>query len=430
MGGESFDVVVTGIEGAAGSGQAFAQRLAPIAGVTPATIGIGLQRGELTVRRRVDASAAEQLANDVRRLGAKVEIRPAEESLEFEEIEPDPENDGLQGTKNPLLPAGGNVAAIAPPPLFAGSGKIKVPPGRSSTDDPSRPQGRSTSGPERPFGADGKRKRARTPQRPSPRQAKPPRTPRVELAQPEPAASLAPARDLNQEFLLSLEAAANADAPVVLLDGSVEEAAPASLEVEPQVQEPAAREIKEQPAQRVLDLDEDLASGAQSSVSRPVPAQRPLSLELPQQQQQAQPPVSGPMASQSASYPAAPYAAGQSATGGFAGHSGVFGDDEPRRLLTQDPVANILFAVAAALLLGTIVGFAVQRSMYRSDIAGFEQQAQAAYENPKDVEQGDLPSVDELSTELDIVYGKATRSVFISLAIAAAVGVGVGVIKR
>ncbi len=387
MQAESFDIVVTGVASPIVSAKTLAQRLAPLAGVTPGSISLGLVRGEVTLRQGVDGSRAEQLASDARQLGAKVELRPSQGSLV---IEPDIED--------PQVHRG---SPLAPPPVFAGESEpIELEPELLE----------------------------------------------LEL-EPEPAASLQPALEPSQDapgdFLLSLEAATSADTPVVMLDGS-----PAGgdeeeeVDTAPLVQEPAARSAgvtREQPSDRVLDLDDDPgAERPRDEAHGAAPSAQvdtsPSSGDLPRPQPMLAKPASTlptpPPArvSPTSPPPARTKAQAPPDTKAFVG-DGVF--DQPRRgLLTHDSVANYLFAVAAALVVGAMAGFAIQRALYRDEISAVEARIQQGHEDPAAIDTGELPSAEELEEDLDNLYRSASRSVYLSLAAAALVGLGIGTIKR
>lgn len=473
VGQETFDVVVVGVTDAGrGHEPSIATELAARCRLPVANVKVALNQGELLVHRGVEGQLAQRLQAQLRDLGANAVARPSEESLESLVIEADPEDvpelisaqfDAPESRFDLPEPPLTRDSPISPPPDFGGrSPAASAPAVQRPPLDPSRPQGRGASRPERPFAtpedartqrfasvpSGGRRPAAKEIEdldaptqryEPVPTQRRGlrprPHDPRVEPpveAEPTPRASQSAAGNALDDLVGTLEAAAASGGSfgVVTLDGIDHADAP-------ERPKPSSTSSSA-PEERAQLVEEEGVSVPQSKAARQGPAPE-SSLQLERMGTPVAGAPAGPSASGSGMARPSASMAGASTSGfrpQYAGTSGGYaqapplGDlDGPRNLFVSDTVTNYLVGVTLGLIVGLVVGLAT-RGSFREGIQQREDELASSFIRPLEVAAGDLRAPQAILSELDELYSEAQRGFLLRMfLVGIPLGLGVGRIR-
>ncbi len=411
--GQAYDVVVVRDPTmTVGAIMSLSRDLAHLTGVKQADVELALQQGRFVVYPGLDGDRVQAAADQLRTMGAVVQIKAAEPVSE-DELEPDLEQPRIGRFD-------GAVAHFSDADLGLDSGAFNTGPGFSYPagesegigqvlpSDESAPTARYEPVPQ--YGVSAARALDLSPL-----------TPRFKTGQESLTA------DEMRALAAGLDAAAFDVPAIQTIDGmdgaefdaaeeaAKKEAAPAPVSPSPEFGEEDS-----------LSLDVGGARSSGSGASIPVQHGGPApeqSLQLDRPHQSASLPQ--PQMT-SAAY------SGTHAMGSSTMMRSPNGDllDEERGLLFADSVANTLGLIAACSLLCIVAAFAITRATKREPIIALERELAESYRSPLDVELGKMRAPPELEEELEKLYSSASFQFMLVLALGIPIGLGLGRIRR
>lgn len=425
--GEAYDVVVVRDPTmTVGAIMALSRDLAHLTGVKQADVELALQQGRFVVYPGLDGGRVNAAADQLRTLGAVVQIKPAE-AVSGGQLEPDlerPQANRFDGAVAHFSDADLGIGSSAfntgagfpnPPSYNEGIGRVLATDenARTSRYEPVPSAARPSSDAQHSLTDDDMRSLV------------------LGLAPPgsSPSPGLpSPSSDAGMEALAAGLDAAALDAPEIqTIDGmdgaafdAAEEAAKKEAAPEPAAPPPESAE------EESLSLD---VGGSSSSLPVPQPAghhggpapEQALQLDRPHQSATALPQPQMTSAAYS----------GTHAMGSSTAMPRPNLDlDEERGLLFADYIANTLGMIAVCSLVCIVVAFAVTRATKRDPMVALEEELAESYRNPLDVELGKMRAPAELEEELETLYGSASRQFMLIFGLGVPLGLGLGRIRR
>ncbi len=379
-----------------------------------------MQKGRFVVYPALPGARVDAATEQLRGLGAVVQVKPSEDVELGPNLEPDTgaalgvdefggpvahfsDADLGLGSKAFNTGPGAKVPGLAPPPLFDQRGAGGGPPGRFSVERSAEEARTSRYEP--------------VPQSPSPGLDD-----LSELASERDRAASSSAHDM-LALATVLDAAAFDSPSVQTIDGMDGDAFDAA-------EKAAAQEAAADPtpaathpgAEKEVALEVEAPAGvtpvgpAGGAVIRPqFPPEEGLQLDRPSQSSAA-------MSAPTYATPRAPMSSPRMPV--------LHADVGERGLLLEDPVANTLGLIAAACLVCLVAAFGLTRSSKLEGVIALEAEVSESYRSPADVEAGKQRAPATIQEELDDLYSSARFQFLLVLALGIPAGLGLGRIRR
>ena len=381
--------------------------LAHLTGVKQADVELALQQGRFVVYAGLAHERVQAATEQLRSIGAVVQVRAAAREVQLEALEPD-------SRLEPGPQYGGPVAHFGDVDRALRDGAFNTAPGARQVEPP---PGYNQQGIGRVIDEDS-------------------RTSRYQPVESEPL----PVVDEMEALASGLDAAAF-DAPAVTtidgMDGAAfdaEEEAARKKDV-PQPESTSVPAPGEPEPELSLDVDAPAGLTPVGSATAAVgiatnPPEESLRL-VDTPPTTGRPAVAKPRGPSPfvPPPPAAAHAPPPSQSHMMRSPSGP-ADGEKQGLLFPDEVANVLGCIALASVLGVLVAFAATRSKHAA-VMELEDEISESYRSPGDVERGKMRAPDAIQADLDEVYGAARfRFVLVLLALGVPGGLGLSRIRR
>jgi hypothetical protein len=405
---------------------ALSRDLAHLTGGKQADVELALQQGRFVVYPGLDGGRVNAAADQLRTLGAVVQIKPAE-AVSGGQLEPDLERPQANRFD-------GAVAHFSDADLGLGSGAFNTGAGFPNPSSYNEGIGRVLP-------TDEAARTARyepVPQQQQQRGAVPiPPPPRAHIEPVVPPAKSSRESltgDEMQALAAGLDAAAF-DAPEIqTIDGmdgaefdAAEEAAKKEAAPAPVAPPPPSDE------EESLTLDVGGAGGGAPSAEGALPVPQPAghhSGPAPEQALQLDRPHQSAAALPQPQMTSAAYSGTHAMGSSTAMPRPNLDLDEERGLLFADSIANTLGMIAVCSLVCIVVAFAVTRATKRDPMVALEEELAESYRNPLDVELGKMRAPAELEEELETLYGSASRQFMLIFGLGVPLGLGLGRIRR
>ena len=416
--GEAYDVVVVRDPTmTVGAVMTLSRDLAHLTGVKQADVELALQKGRFIVYPRLPSERVDAAAEQLRTMGAVVQIKPAEDTGP---IDLEPDFDRIP--PRPSSEFGGPVAHFSDSDLGLDSGAFNTGAGLAAAGS-SYNEGIGRVLPSE----DARTSRYQpVPRSPSSQMSLTDEDMRALVLGLETAKPQAPADEM-QALADGLDAAAF-DAPEIQTIDGMDGAAFDAAEEAAQKEAVSAGTAPPPPS----GPEEELSLDVPAAPSGPPPEQS-LQLDRPHQSSTSLSSSSMSQSSMSQAGMSQPAMSHPAYSGARAIPRPQMRDMEvpgDRGLLFEDSVANILGLVAVCSLLTMVLAFGITNATKRSEVTDLEEELSESYRNPLDVEFGDRRAPAQIEEELQKVYDSGRTRFLLVFALGIPLGLGLGRIRR